>query len=156
IQKRGDLAQMLHALREHLPTPRQPKSPIGMFEKNRATYFEQKVNDFKFQGYDQSSDLLSVYMRGRLFDVPIVKLPKGKGEIMRIKANLAGLDDVVRWASDKNGSIRMPIHPQELESKAKPVQTIAVRNASSERTVRANVPGTPNVLLKLPLNKTEL
>lgn len=128
--------------------------PMDVLLRARASQVENRVNERLWMGIQLQTDLKPEYRHGQRFDLPLKRLPPGEGAVFTVGHKSAVVDAMRKLLVDKDGSVLVPVHPQEMqfrEMTAADGTIPGVRCASSERTVHAGVPGLPDVMLKLDL-----
>ncbi|MBK7861214.1 MAG: hypothetical protein IPJ65_21915 [Archangiaceae bacterium] len=156
LRSQADVQRLLAAVgtlagpgEAHVPT----RQALDIFGTVRAVGLENRVNDRRWYGAKLTTDLRPEFTFGNRFTAPLVRIEAADAGLKRSNIPIAGLDQVEAFFSQRDGSVLLPMHPQELEHRGYPASatSLDVRCASSERSVHAQLPGMPDAILKLDL-----
>jgi hypothetical protein len=156
LRTEADLRRLLTAIGKlssradtHVPT----QQALAIFGTARDADIENRVNTHLWYGQKLQTELRPEFIGGRRYPLPLVVVPPEHAVIRRTSANIRGLDEVAAYFRRADGSVLLPMHPQELEhrSYARATETLDARNASSERTLHVQLPGALSVLVKTDL-----
>ncbi|MBK7860997.1 MAG: hypothetical protein IPJ65_20805 [Archangiaceae bacterium] len=156
VRTSEDLEHMLQAVgsvasssEAHVPT----RQAMDIFGTVRDVGIENRVNARTWLGKVLTTEMRPEFSGGQRYAVPMVRVPAEDAKLVKANAGLPGMRELEAFLRQEDGSVLLPMHPQELEHRELAVTdvTLDVRNASSERTLHTQLPGVPNALVKLDL-----